>query len=106
MRVSEEEIVVRPKRGGTIRGRVRTPDDVVLDSLSLWPFGAVGGVFIEEEPLAGSFRWTSDVENKTFEVVGVPPGTWSVWVWGDQGEKHYEGDVEAAPGDEVVVDLR
>jgi hypothetical protein len=102
--IDGENMTLQPRRGGKIRGSVRVPEGAQLDSLALWPMGIIR-VWIEEDPQAGSFDWSTDYVAGTFEVVGVPPGTWTVLVWGDCGEVTYEGEIEAGPGDEVVVEL-
>lgn len=95
------EIEVRPRVGGTVRGTVRFPQGVASED---WFVHAPGpGMSMNFEAFAvGSFEVRQ--EGATFEVLGVPPGTWKFGLFDPTEGGGDWVDFEARVGEPVVVD--
>jgi protocatechuate 3,4-dioxygenase beta subunit len=93
LQVTGEELVLAPQTGGTIRGRLLLPSTGDLKSLqvSVRILGIQHGGQVQADG--------------TFEIVGVPPGTWPVVAFARQGDGWLGGEVQAAPGATIEIRL-
>ena len=93
LRATGKEIVLAPQTGGTIRGRL------------LVPSGAEVGYQTAFVQILGMSHSGTVHEDGTFEIEGVPPGTWEVWGNARRGDDWLLGRVQAAPGGTVEIEL-
>ncbi len=89
------ERVVTPKKGKTIRGRLELPTGLEADTFAV--------------VIQGEFNiWGAVMPDGTFELKGVPDGTWTIRAQSSgnrlvEGGGTYQGQARARAGDEDVV---
>ena len=92
------------EQGGVIRGRVATENGRPLDTWRVEPLAPMLVVDRAGQAI-GACPCTQDLEARTFEIRGVPPGTWTLHVKGQSEGEVIEGRVDARTGESVVVRL-
>jgi hypothetical protein len=103
LRASEEQIQVEAKQGETIRGRIDAAEGLSAAAPTAFLMGPLIMVSIDPEGWPGTIPVEIDFETGRFEILGVPPGTWTIHVWGRLQGEAASWEVEAKAGDEDVV---
>ena len=93
LQATGQELVLAPQTGGTIRGRLRLP-----------PGGDVKRVSVGVRIL-GLHHGGQVADDGSFEIEGVPPGTWTVVGGAQRGAAWLSGETQAAPGASVEIEL-
>ena len=92
LRIDGREIVVRPQPAFNISGRLIAPPDSKITSISV----THAGVFLKG-------KW---VGAESYEVRGLPEGTWTVSARGRYPGGRLYGYVQARAGDTADLELR
>ncbi len=101
MEPGTDEIEVRPEVGATVRGTVRFPGGIVPER---WFVHAPGPAISQRSFDAGAFEVRQ--EGATFEVLGVPPGTWEFSLGHGPDDAFEWVFFEARAGEHVRVDVQ
>ena len=93
LRPGEEEIVLAPRTGGTITGRLHLPA------------GATPSYRNVAVSVLGFHLGGEVAEDGSFTIQGVPPGTWEVTGSAQVDGVYRRGSVQAAAGADVDIQL-
>lgn len=92
LRIDGRELVVRPQRALTISGRLIAPPDSRITAINVNDAGVhVKGTWVEAE---------------TYEVRGLPEGTWNVSARGRCPEGRLSADIRVQAGDTADLELK